>query len=294
MTAERFIVPVPRPGKEDIPLHVFLSGTATGPLVIFFHGAGGDHYHFDSVWPILIRAHYRVLTCDLRFHGESQTQSNQGDCTDMGAMADDVHHVLKWFKKRNGACDLIFAGLSMGGILAQVCVDQESRWRSLGYELCGWIAIACPSIHMVWPRIAWMDIYRGAPSMDPEALQIARQSIIASAVHEYGKQETARAIDLVSDATLFQCLRGCADSLTPPPHEPVPPKFDGSPTRFRHLLITGAADEYTVNVMSEWKALNGEEGIESVFRIVSDCGHMVSLDQGACLANAIIDFFSEQ
>ncbi|KAI9270633.1 Alpha/Beta hydrolase protein [Phascolomyces articulosus] len=314
-----FIIPIP---STNISLHTFVSGVETlpslsatpAPLIILFHGAGGDHYHFDTVVPVLIQSGFTVLTCDLRHHGQSQpldtaSQNNNDQYFDMQILCNDIYHVLWWLKehyspfrhdpKRNR--DLLFGGLSMGGILAQVCVNQpRSKWQSLGYNLQGMVMIATPSIHMVWPRITWMDLYRNIDSVDPAVLQAARKSIADSAVHEDGKKEAARAMALISDQVLFQCLCASADALSAPPSPPPQndstenSRFDHSPIQLpRQLLITGQADEHTVNVMTVWKILNDGlgAGIETVLDIVQDAGHMVPLDQGLHVANAIVEMF---
>ncbi|KAI9494807.1 Alpha/Beta hydrolase protein [Zychaea mexicana] len=312
-STQRFIIPINH-GHTEIALHAFVSEPdetslnysnkfPLPPLVILFHGAGGDHYHFDTVLPVLVRSGFRVLTCDLRYHGESQPQQDIQDDDDlvfnMQTLCDDIHHVLVWLKNnKHQSCssgDLIFGGLSMGGILAQTCVDQPTKWELLGYTLRGLIAIATPSIHMVWPRIAWMDVYRNAESIDPAILQAARQAISESAVHDDAKKEAVRAMALISDKALFQCLRSSADALPPVPTREQVPGFDGHPIRLRQLLITGQSDDHTVNVMSAWKKLSdgyqGEGNIDSVFEVIQDAGHMVPLDQGGLVGNAIVDMF---
>ena len=310
-----FIVPISsKDSTIDIPLHVFVSGiessSTASPLVILFHGAGGDHHHFDTVLPVLVRFGFRVLTCDLRYHGESQPSVKQEDIVfDMETLCDDIYQVLIWIKERHRDCieqdrglrncDLIFGGLSMGGILAQVCVDQPTtKWESLGYTLRGMIMIAAPSIHMIWPRIVWMDLYRHTESLDPAVLEAARQAITESAVHEDAKKEVARPMALISNRTLFKCLRACADPLAAPSvltseEKEHKPQFDDCSIRLpRQLLITGQADEHTVNVMTALKSLNDSEGIEdTVLKIIEDSGHMVPLDQGVQVGNAIVDMF---
>ncbi|KAG2228264.1 hypothetical protein INT45_011056 [Circinella minor] len=313
---QRFIIPIlSKDSTIDIPLHVFvsevnLSSSTISPLVVLFHGAGGDHYHFDKVVPVLVRSGFRVLTCDLRYHGESQPTVKENNVVfDMGTLCQDIFQVLLWLKehhynhtkedKEKINCDLIFGGLSMGSILAQVCADQPTtKWESLGYTLRGMIMIASTSIHMIWPRIAWMDLYRDIESLDAAVLQAARQAITESAIHEDAKKEVARAMALITDQTLFLSLRACANSLAVPlllndEEQEQKPQFDDYPIRLpKQLLITGQADEHTVHITTALKSLNDGEGIkDTVLRIIQNSGHMVPLDQGVEVGNAIVDMF---
>ncbi|KAJ8659762.1 hypothetical protein O0I10_004355 [Lichtheimia ornata] len=309
------IIPVIKDSSgEKLPLHVFFAGSLEkdSSLVILLHGAGGDHYHFGSIVPRLIHAGYAVLTLDLRGHGESQVKGDDDDDDDddmhvsFESMANDLDVVLQWLKdKFDGATNSVrtrvfVGGLSMGGMLAQVCAHQKkARWLQLGYDIEGVIAIACPSVNMIWPRIPWMDVYRGISSMDPDAMKAAREAIILSAVEENGRKETARAMDLINDITLFQSLRSCADALPRPPPPPcapkdsIPPHFDANPLKLPLLLVTGSQDEHTVKVMHAWQQLNEDHKIGSRFKMIDHAGHMVPLDAGTHLADAILKFLAQ-
>lgn len=308
----RHIIPVIKDssGGETLPLFIYFGSSlekdhpsSSSSLVILLHGAGGDHCHFDSVVPKLINAGYAVLTLDLRGHGESQVKGDDMHVS-FESMANDLDAVLQWLKDKfgggatNSAPTRVFVGgLSMGGMLAQVCAHhKKTRWLQLGYDIVGVIAIACPSVNMIWPRISWMDVYRGISSMDPNAMQAARKAIISSAVEENGRKETARAMDLISDITLFQSLRSCADALPPPPpccctpKDPILPQFDANPLKLPLLLVTGSQDEHTVKVMHAWQQLNEQHQIDSQFKMIDHAGHMVPLDAGTHLADAILKF----
>lgn len=293
-----YIIPVVKDASgETIPLHVYLCGSLQkdASLVILMHGAGGDHYHFNSVVPELIKADYTVLTMDLRGHGESQMKEDQDMHVSFEFMMNDMDTVLKWLKDQldgDTRTRVVIGGLSMGGMLAQACAHSKKvTWHALGYDIVGVIAIACPSVNMIWPRIPWMDVYRDTSSMDPNAMEAAREAIILSSVDEHGRQETARAMDLISNITLFQSLRSCADALPPPlSKDAISPMFDANPLQLPLLLVTGAQDEHTVKVMHAWQQLNDQYQIDSQFKMIDNAGHMVPLDAGTHLADAIIKF----
>ena len=57
--------------RKGCPIHFWLAGEADKPLVIFTHGASADHRMFDAQVSMLAKD-YRVMTWDVRGHGESQ------------------------------------------------------------------------------------------------------------------------------------------------------------------------------------------------------------------------------
>ena len=299
----KYVIPVIKDSSgETLPLHIYFAGSfqKNTSLVVLLHGAGGDHYHFDLTVPMLIKAGYAVLTVDLRGHGESQVKNDHDMHVSFESMANDLDTVFQWLKDKFGGTTnsrVFIGGLSMGGMLAQVCAQtRKVAWHQLGYDIVGVIAIACPSVNMIWPRIPWMDIYRGASSMDPNAMEAARKAIVGSAVQDNARKETGRAMDLINNTTLFQSLRSCADALPPPPcttNDPIPPLFDTNPLKLPLLLVTGAQDEHTVKVMHAWQQLNEQHHISSQFTMIDNAGHMVSLDTGLHLAHAILKFLAQ-
>jgi 3-oxoadipate enol-lactonase len=57
--------------RAGCPLHYWLGGPEGRPLVIFTHGACVDHHSLDLIVPAIAQE-YRVLTWDVRGHGQSQ------------------------------------------------------------------------------------------------------------------------------------------------------------------------------------------------------------------------------
>jgi pimeloyl-ACP methyl ester carboxylesterase len=57
--------------REGCPLHYWVSGPEGRPLVVFTHGACVDHHSFDLHVQVVAQR-YRVLTWDVRGHGQSQ------------------------------------------------------------------------------------------------------------------------------------------------------------------------------------------------------------------------------
>ncbi|MFN8597317.1 MAG: alpha/beta fold hydrolase [Anaerolineae bacterium] len=57
--------------RQGCPIHYWLMGDPSRPLIVLTHGAGADHRTFDAQLPMLLE-HYRVLTWDMRGHGQSR------------------------------------------------------------------------------------------------------------------------------------------------------------------------------------------------------------------------------
>ncbi|HEX6384941.1 MAG TPA: alpha/beta hydrolase [Anaerolineae bacterium] len=97
-----------RPGCT---VHYWLAGQEDRPLVVFSHGATMDHTMFDPQVSALL-PEYRVLTWDVRGHGQSrplQEDFTLVDCADdLVAILDDV-----------GVQQAVLAGQSMGGYINQ-------------------------------------------------------------------------------------------------------------------------------------------------------------------------------
>ncbi|KAI9320249.1 Alpha/Beta hydrolase protein [Dichotomocladium elegans] len=291
-------------GVFSPPLHAFLSESQNKhakALVLLLHGMGGDHHHFDGLIPHLVDAGFDVLVPDLPFHGQSQVTSSVDDSSphpslSFSSMMDDLDRLLRVVRPRfrPRSVELIVGGLSMGGMLSQACaVHKQAVWAQLGYRVTGLIPIACPSIHMIYPRIAWLDMYRDAQNTTDDFTQV-RQYIISSAVYPEARHETARTLAIVSDATLAQCLRACANALPSADDDNVnpTPRFVTPPPRLPTLLITGGQDDHTLAVMCAWQKLNEADGLtESRLFIKEGASHMVPLDQPAAVARDIVAFF---
>ena len=95
------------------PLASDLSGA--GPLAVLVHGITEDRRSFDPLLPLL-RPHYRVLTVDLRGHGESPA----ADSYRLDEMAADIAALVEQVGgdgARAGTAPLV-VGHSLGGAVA--------------------------------------------------------------------------------------------------------------------------------------------------------------------------------
>ncbi len=82
-----------------------------GPALIFVHGLTFDH-HMWAAQVAALQDRFRVITLDLRGHGE--TRWNAGEVT-IGDLADDIAHLLDALGLENAA----YCGLSIGGMVGR-------------------------------------------------------------------------------------------------------------------------------------------------------------------------------
>ena len=97
--------------RQGCPLHYWLDGQPDKPLLVMTHGATLDHRMFAEQVSAL-KDDYRLLTWDMRGHGDSQPMGNAFTVPtavdDLLAILDDV-----------GAENAIFLGQSTGGYVVQ-------------------------------------------------------------------------------------------------------------------------------------------------------------------------------
>ncbi len=118
-------------------MHYWLAGPTDRPLVVFTHGATMDHRMFAAQVEA-VAPQYRVLTWDVRGHGQSQPLGER--FTVRGAVED-----LRILLDKVGYEQAILVGHSMGGYISQEFLFlYPARVRAL-------VAIDCPCLTMKHP-----------------------------------------------------------------------------------------------------------------------------------------------
>lgn len=105
---------------------MFYKETGSGTPLVLLHGYCGSHRYWDEVAPMLAET-YRVITPDLRGHGESQ--ASDGVYT-MELLADDVAALLD----KLGIGKAVLLGHSLGGY-ATLAFAQKHPDRLLAFGL---------------------------------------------------------------------------------------------------------------------------------------------------------------
>ncbi|MEM6467639.1 MAG: alpha/beta fold hydrolase, partial [Pseudomonadota bacterium] len=96
---------------NGIQIHHRLDGPTDGPVVVFSNSLGTDLRVWDGVLEHLPNR-FRILRYDTRGHGLSDAP--EGDY-DMGDLVKDAGDLMEHL----GLSDVLFVGLSIGGITAQ-------------------------------------------------------------------------------------------------------------------------------------------------------------------------------
>jgi 3-oxoadipate enol-lactonase len=120
---------VQRPGG---PVHYWLGGDPSGPVLVLAHGAGMDHRMFDPQLPAF--TDHRLLVWDAPGHGESQPLTGPFH---VPAVADDLLAVLD----DAGAERVVLVGQSLGGHIVQHA-HRRAPDRVRALVLIGSVSIA--------------------------------------------------------------------------------------------------------------------------------------------------------
>lgn len=262
-------------------------------LIVLLHGAGGNHQQFSDMVPILTSDRYDVLTCDLRYHGNSQPkkQASKKDIKlDFDIMVQDLDRVLEWYDQKqrrvSTTIPIILCGLSMGGMLCQYYCHHLLNQIKHRFIVKSLVAIGCPSLHIREPCVAWMPYYRTATIEEAkEMLSTAKASLIDAAHTLEAKEKAQHALNQVDEATLYYCFRACANV------SPIQ-----VPNHIHHLLMRGALDMYTLEVMDAWyldiKQYSSSLSTKAIYQLIPDANHLTTLDAGQYVADTIVRFLS--
>ncbi|CAO3619165.1 unnamed protein product [Cunninghamella echinulata] len=308
-------------GDEEVSIYYYLStvpnhnnySAKNNPnpkfksLIVLLHGAGGNHQQFSDMVPILTNDHYDVLTCDLRYHGNSQPKKQKSEKVknininlDFDIMVKDLNRVLEWYdqKQRKGstllslpaAIPIILCGLSMGGMLCQYYCHHLLDQVKSKFIVKNIIAIGCPSLYIREPCVAWIPYYRTATIEEAkEMLSMAKTNLIDAAHTLEAKKKAQDALNQVDEVTLYCCFRACANV------SPIQ-----VPNHINHLLIRGDLDIYTLEVMDAWyldikqssSPSSSSLSTKVLYQLIPDANHLTTLDAGQYVANIIVQFLS--
>jgi pimeloyl-ACP methyl ester carboxylesterase len=272
--------------KYTINNHYQIVGLENGvnrPLIWLIHGAGGDLYHFNTVTSVLINRGYRVLLTDVRFHGRSQLNEysdSQSVTFDFADVISDMDIVLAEVKCKyypTSTIQLFLGGFSMGGMISLLyieCKNKNKDWY--GVVLKGIITIAAGIPYLPISRTKTWGLYAERKATEKD-LEWTRPAIIESALTNEGKQEVKRALDLISNHALFECMVAISKNLPYPSDHQDPYELL---TREPMLIIVPEQDKYTKPELELLHKMNLKQGIDSELVTIMNADHMVILDKG--------------
>ena len=178
-------------------LHYWLTGAVGKPLLVFTHGAAVDHRMFDAQVKAF-EADYRVLTWDMRGHGQSRPAGEPftvaGAAADLVAILDAV-----------GAKQAVFIGQSTGGYVHQELVFRHPE------QVAALVMVDCVCITF---KLSVMDalLLRMSPALMrlfPHA-QLVKQSVESTSIKPEVKAYLSEVMGSLSKAEFIDIWTGVA------------------------------------------------------------------------------------
>ncbi len=248
-------------------LHAWLQGAPDAPLVVLTHGLSLDHRSFDRQVPALLAAGYRVLTWDVRGHGQSQPM---GERMSLEAVADDLLALLD----EVDADEAVLVGESFGGMAIQEALRRAPD------RVAGLVVIGAPPltsqpnmalrglqrlrIQMIklWPDRLLRRVFTTMVSNDPQ-------------VRRYVAEATAQLPKASFVAVSAAAMRGHLEAAPPlPPDAPL-------------LLACGEREERPIaRAMRAW----ADEQPRARLVVVPHAGHLVNQERPEGLNTALLEF----
>ena len=256
--------------RNGCPLHYWLSGREDAPLIVLTHGATLDHRMFDAQLDVLTQ-NYRVLTWDMRGHGDSQPM---GTAFTVPGAADDLQAILDALDVQQA----IFVGQSTGGYVVQELVFRHpERVQALVMIDCTCITLklslaerltlaSTPYLFLVYPYGL-----------------LKKQTATGSSIKPEVQAYIAEAIDRISRKDFIAIWTGVAKCLH---YEP------GYSIQQPILLVQGDHDKLgnIAKVAPIWAARDPK----CEFVMIPDAGHCSNQDNPAFFNQTMLEFLGRQ
>lgn len=254
-------------------LHYWVVGPEHGQVVVLAHGATMDHRSFDDQVPVLVEAGYRVLTWDLRGHGQS---APIGEAINIAILADDLKAILDQL----GAQQAVLVGHSFGGFVVQEFTRRfPDRVQAVAVIGCTNLARKSSIFNRMLFRIFPGLLAR--MSLEEFRKRTLANVSLTQAVKEYA----ARAMEGISkDDFISITIAGIAalwlDSGFPSDYV-VPKPF---------LLTHGDQDRANGNVYPKQAKVWAAREPNCRYEIIPDAGHTAHMDNPAAFNAILLDF----
>lgn len=252
--------------RKGCLLHYWLTGQQDRPLVVFTHGALVDHHAFDLQLP-LVGQHYRVLTWDVRGHGQSQPM---GVPFTVREAVEDLVALLDLL----GEHQAILVGQSMGGNIAQEMLFlYPERVSALVALNC-----TCNTLELSALERALLKLARPLFHLYPYELlkqQAARQSAAKAEVRQYLYQ----AMSQLSKEAFIAIMLGTSLCLHNEPGYTIT----------RPLLLLRGEQDRLGNIktaMPRWAARD----VQSQYVVVPGAGHCSNQDNPEFVNTRLLEF----
>lgn len=255
--------------RKGCSLHYWLAGREGRPLVVFTHGALVDHHAFDPQIPVVAKD-FRVLTWDVRGHGQSQPM---GVPFTVREAAEDLVALLDTLGYRQA----ILVGQSMGGNIAQeVIFHHPERVTALVAIDC-----TCNTLKLSAFERAMLGIATPIFRLYPYELlkqQSARESAVTPEVRRYIYDAMSR----LSKDEFIAIMMGTYGCLH---YEP------GYTITQPQLLLCGEYDRLgnIRTAMPRWAARDAQ----SRYVVVPNAGHASNQDNPEFVNRLLLDFLQQ-
>jgi 3-oxoadipate enol-lactonase len=254
-------------------LHYWVDGPEHGQVVVLAHGATMDHQSFDVQVPALVEAGYRVLTWDLRGHGQS---TPIGEAINIAILADDLKAILDDL----GIEQAVLVGHSFGGFVVQEFTRRfPDRVQAAAVIGCTNLARKSSLFNRMLFRIFPGLLAR--MSLEEFRKRTLANVSLTQAVKEY----SARAMEGISKADFISItIAGIAalwlDSGFPSDYV-IPKPF---------LLTHGAQDRANGNVYPKQAKAWAAREPKCRYEIIPDAGHTAHMDNPVAFNAVLLDF----
>lgn len=260
------MAPLPRTlQRPDAALRYADSG-GDGPPVVLTHGAGMDHHAFDPQVPPLIRAGYRVITWDLRGHGDSLL-ARPVRFTAADALAD-----LEALREELHLDSPVLVGHSLGGGLSQAFVRAYPA-RAAGLVVLDATWNAGPLTRF---ESAVLPLAAPLLALIP-AFRMPRLMAKASAVTPAAIDATEAVFAAMPKQRFLDVWRATVSLVDPDPGYRTPVPLG---------LIRGERDA-TGNIATAMPRWARAEGVEE--HVIAGAGHVVTLDAPEVTSAALLE-----
>lgn len=155
---------------DGVPIAVQESGTADGPPVIFIHGLLGSRLSWDAQVDSVLLSRYRLITFDLRGHGQSGKPTEGAAYTEGRRWADDLQAVIAATNARQP----VLVGWSLG---AAVVTNYLAAYGDAG--IAGAIYVGGVIELTATTLVSHPDVYRDLASPDLKTWLDAERTFVA-------------------------------------------------------------------------------------------------------------------
>ncbi len=271
-TAEPVAARAEAPGKifehHGCRLHYWIDGPAGAPLVVFSHGAMGDHSAFDDQIEAVTR-HYRMLRWDLRGHGRSRPADPPFNCEraarDLAALLDAL-----------GEHKVALVGASVGGD-----ISQEFLFR-FPDRCAAVLLLGCTCLTR---RVSWLErlmLTVGPFKLMRHSAETLRDAAVNTAVAtQRARERFRRTIDPLSKREIIAILAAIPSGLHYEPGYRI-----ACPIAIAHGAQDGLGKIKPLAV--EWAARDGAPPPYAI----PDAGHLANMDNPQAFNRLLMDFLA--